>query len=99
MGLVTCPDCAKEVSDQAAACIHCGRPLSADVVQKPAAGSAEAAKTGRQRSKLRNDLGNAVGLVGFAAAVVIGIASGSLAIGFVLAIAAIGLGLWIAYGS
>lgn len=99
MGLVTCPDCQKEVSDQATACIHCGRPLSSDLVDKPAAGSAEAAKTGRQRSKLRNDLGNAVGLIGFAGAVVVGIAAGSLALGFVLALAAIGLGLWITYGS
>jgi len=26
MGLVKCPDCTKEVSDKAPACIHCGRP-------------------------------------------------------------------------
>lgn len=29
MGLIICPDCGKEVSDQAPACIHCGRPLQA----------------------------------------------------------------------
>jgi hypothetical protein len=29
MVLVTCPECAKEVSDQAASCPHCGRPLRA----------------------------------------------------------------------
>jgi hypothetical protein len=28
MGLVTCPDCANRVSDAAAACIHCGRPIA-----------------------------------------------------------------------
>lgn len=28
MGLITCPDCGKDVSDQAAACIHCGRPMT-----------------------------------------------------------------------
>jgi len=27
MALITCPDCQKEVSDQAVACIHCGRPV------------------------------------------------------------------------
>lgn len=27
MPLVTCPDCGKQVSDQAAACIDCGRPI------------------------------------------------------------------------
>ena len=28
MALIHCPECGKEVSDQAAACIHCGYPLS-----------------------------------------------------------------------
>lgn len=28
MGLVQCPDCDKQVSDQATACIHCGRPFA-----------------------------------------------------------------------
>ena len=27
MALIRCPECGKEVSDQAAACIHCGYPL------------------------------------------------------------------------
>lgn len=27
MALITCPDCEKEISDQAAACPHCGRPV------------------------------------------------------------------------
>ena len=27
MPLVTCPDCNKQVSDTATACIHCGRPM------------------------------------------------------------------------
>ncbi|MCH7778337.1 MAG: zinc-ribbon domain-containing protein, partial [Gemmatimonadetes bacterium] len=44
MGLVTCPDCQKEVSDKAAVCIHCGRPSSADLIAEPAAGSAEVVK-------------------------------------------------------
>ena len=29
MALIHCPECGKEVSDQAAACVHCGYPLRA----------------------------------------------------------------------
>jgi hypothetical protein len=29
MALIACPDCAKQVSSSAAACIHCGAPLAA----------------------------------------------------------------------
>jgi zinc-ribbon domain len=27
MALITCPDCSKQISDSASACIHCGRPM------------------------------------------------------------------------
>lgn len=27
MALIACPDCGKQISDQAAVCIHCGRPM------------------------------------------------------------------------
>lgn len=27
MALIFCPDCGKQISDQAAMCIHCGRPM------------------------------------------------------------------------
>lgn len=27
MALIYCPDCGKQISDQAAMCIHCGRPM------------------------------------------------------------------------
>ena len=30
MALVICPDCGGRVSDQAAACIHCGRPMNVE---------------------------------------------------------------------
>ena len=99
MGLISCPDCEKEVSDSAAACIHCGRPLSADLTDKPAAGSAQAAKMGRQRSKFRNDLGNAVGAIGFVLGLVVGVMAGNLLLGLGLAVAGILFGIWIAYGS
>jgi hypothetical protein len=38
MSLVPCPDCRREVSDAAPACLHCGRPLLASATS-PAAGS------------------------------------------------------------
>lgn len=31
MALIPCPDCKKEISDQAVACIGCGRPVDADM--------------------------------------------------------------------
>lgn len=41
MPLVTCPDCAREISDQAPACVHCGRPM-----QRPSALPAAAPERG-----------------------------------------------------
>lgn len=98
MPLVFCPDCGKQLSDQAASCIHCGRPMKADLLNQPSAGSAEATKTGRQRSKLRNDLGSAIALVGLPIAVVVGMASSALA-GWATAMVVLGVAVWVAYGS
>ena len=33
MSLIECPDCKKQVSDQAPACPHCGRPIAATPAQ------------------------------------------------------------------
>ena len=33
MALIKCPECGKEISDRAQACIHCGCPIAADNVQ------------------------------------------------------------------
>lgn len=35
MSLITCPECGKQISDKAPACIHCGFPL--DQIQQPCA--------------------------------------------------------------
>lgn len=35
MGLVKCPDCQRDVSDQAPVCIHCGRPKPGEQQKKP----------------------------------------------------------------
>jgi drug/metabolite transporter (DMT)-like permease len=47
MPLAACPDCAREVSTQAPACIHCGRPMAtssspANLGERPTAGIAAA---------------------------------------------------------
>ena len=99
MALINCPDCGKGISDQAASCIHCGSPLKQDLVTQPSAGSADAAKKGRQRSKLRNDVGMAIAFIGIITAVIAGAVSGSFATGIVIALVSTGIGVWIAYGS
>ena len=38
MALINCPECGKEVSDQAPACIHCGYPLQAAGGRTPVKG-------------------------------------------------------------
>jgi len=98
MALITCPDCGKQLSDQAASCIQCGRPMKPDLVDKPSAGSADAAKVGRQRSKLRNDTGHAIAFIGLPIALVVGMAS-SAWIGWVLAMVVFALAIWVTYGS
>jgi uncharacterized membrane protein YvbJ len=97
MALITCPDCGKQVSEQAAACIGCGRPLKADLAKNPSAGSSEAVKKGAQRSKLRTDLGQAIAFVGLTIAVIVGIV-GSPLVGWLFALVALGLAIWITYG-
>ena len=42
MALITCPECSREVSDQAAACPHCGYPLRTKLAPAtPAIGDAD----------------------------------------------------------
>ena len=36
MGLIMCPDCGKEISESAATCINCGRPMQAIPSNVPA---------------------------------------------------------------
>lgn len=98
MALITCPDCGKQVSEKAASCIHCGRPLQSDLVGQPSAGSAEANKKGQQRSRLRTDLGSAVAFVGLPVALVVGMATSAMA-GWVTAMVVLGIAMWITYGS
>lgn len=98
MALIACPDCGKHISDQAASCNGCGRPMAEGVSGKFSPGSSEAVKKGVQRSKLRGDVGQAVALVGIMVAVIVGIATTAVA-GFSVALVAIGIGAWISYGS
>jgi hypothetical protein len=96
VALVSCPDCQGQISTRAAACPHCGAPVSADLAGKPAAGSASAHRTGRQRSRLRQDIGNAIALIGLPAAIVIGAVWGALP-GFATAIGTLAVAIFIAY--
>ncbi len=36
MALINCPDCSNSISDQAAACPHCGHPVKAIVIEATA---------------------------------------------------------------
>ncbi len=96
MPLVVCPDCWKSISDQAASCIHCGRPMHRDLADKPAAGSSNATRIGVKRAKWQYDLGNAIAGLGFAVGVVIALAGAPVA-GIITILVMVALGLWIAY--
>jgi len=92
MALVRCPDCSKEVSDQAPACIHCGRPLK----QTTQPGSAKAVEEGVQRSRFRYDAGTAIGTVGVILGIIV--LFSDPVTGLVLVVGSMALGLWMAYG-
>jgi hypothetical protein len=94
MPLVTCPDCHQPVSDQAAACIHCGRPLHN---APPPVDLATGVKQGNQRSKWRYEAGNALGIIGVVVGLVLMVAS--VPLGVVVVVVSGGFGLWLAYGS
>lgn len=94
MGLVGCPDCGKQLSDQAAQCIHCGRPME----MSPRHGtSSNAVKAGHQRAKWRYEAGNAIGIVGVLFSFWVMLASFPL--GILLLLASAGFGIWLAYFS
>ena len=94
MGLVSCPDCNKSISDQAPACIHCGRPLGLSV---PRLDLSNAVKSGNQRSRWRYEAGNAIGVLGVIISLFIMFVN--LPLGILLLVASAGFGLWLAYGS
>lgn len=98
MALITCPDCGKQVSDQATSCIGCGRPLRAAPAKQPTAGSAKATEKGVQRAKWKYDLGNAIGGIGVAIGIVVMIAGSTIG-GLVTMLVIGGIGVWLAYFS
>lgn len=96
MALINCSDCGKEISDSAAACIHCGRPMTAPQ-PSPDPTPATSSEQGNTRSRLKQDAGNAIGGIGFALGIVVMIFDtfwSGLATAFVL----IAIGLAISYG-
>lgn len=97
MALTQCPDCSREVSDQAESCIHCGCPLRAlpPLSQRAVEDSV---KRGSQRSALAGGVGNGVALIAICAAVVLGMAGAGTAALWVLVLG-VAFGVWIAYFS
>jgi hypothetical protein len=87
MGLIQCPDCKKEISDQATACIYCGRPLT---VIQPEVQTVELTSKRYKGQQLLGILGICIGF--FIVLVSSGHAPGSL-IGSLMLIG--GLILWI----
>ncbi len=62
MPLIPCPDCRKEISDHADACLHCGRPMAARPTDPGRGGMtraemAQAVKEGEQRAEGRRTIG------------------------------------------
>jgi hypothetical protein len=100
--LISCPDCGKQVSDRAPACIGCGRPIAQTGGLAPALASlgraetAQAVKEGQQRAEGRRSVGN---LMTFAA-IVIGIAVmfASPVLGLLVILGGMGAAAWVKYG-
>lgn len=68
MALIECPDCGHEVSDQAVACPHCGRPIRSvpEPTGGPGGNGVSAGLAGKRWSKLTL-LGAIMLVLGFAA--------------------------------
>lgn len=103
MALVECPDCGKKISDRAASCNECGRPMEEPKASgqrakaNPNSADSQSVKAGNQRSKLRQDTGMAIGGLSFAVGVVVMFIH--LPTGLGIAAVGVGIGLWIQYGS
>ena len=88
MALTKCPDCEKEISDQATSCVHCGRPM-----RRPGTSTT----LSHDVHKAAVSAGNHAGIVGFIAGGILGIANGSIAMLIVGALVGGGIGLVIQY--
>lgn len=97
MALITCPDCEKQISDAAATCIHCGRPVTAATPPPAASDMASDVHAGVQSSKLKQDLGSAIAFVGLPVAMVIGMAT-SASTGWMIAVGVCIVAMIVHYG-
>jgi len=91
MALIKCPDCSKEVSDKAATCIHCGSPLR----ETQPVNMVNQVQQGVQRSKLKYESGNTIGIMGLIIGAVICFVN--IGIGVTVIVVSVALGLWLAY--
>jgi len=96
MALITCLDCEKQISDAAATCIHCGRPVTAVAPPPAAPDMASDVHAGVQSSKLKQDLGSAIAFVGLPAAMVIGMAT-TASTGWMVAVAVCVVAVFVHY--
>ncbi len=90
MGLINCPDCSKAVSDKAPTCIHCGSPLK----ETPPVNMAKEVQKGVQRSKLKSDSGNTIGIMGLIVGVIL--CFFNFGLGIAVIIGSVAIGLWLA---
>ena len=100
MPLIQCPDCAESISDAAPACIKCGRPIKAPSVAAAPVESLSVepeVSAAIQGSKLRQDLGSAIGFVGLPIAMVAGFAT-SATIGWIVAFSVVIWAATVHYG-
>ena len=51
MALIKCPDCGKDISDQAINCLHCGRPIKNSILSAVKADEQELALFSEEETK------------------------------------------------
>ncbi|WOO43129.1 zinc-ribbon domain-containing protein [Rubellicoccus peritrichatus] len=90
MALISCSDCGKRVSSNAASCPNCGNPIK---------GVAQAhVERGVTKSRLKKDLGGAIAFVGIIAGVFAGVITTNIFAGIVTIAVFVGIGMYITYG-
>jgi uncharacterized membrane protein YvbJ len=89
MGLIKCPDCGKEVSENASSCIHCGAPLSGK------GGTERDVKKGSQRAKFARELGSGAAFLGIIIGILLGIVTSSFTVGVIAVIVALIVGIYV----
>lgn len=64
MALIDCPECGKQISDRAPACIHCGNPIAAPAPPPPAPGPIITTQATSKPWKVIQAIGAAMMIIG-----------------------------------